>query len=62
MGFIAPAHYAAAVAAGALAGAAWRALRPASAGSAVPLVAAGAIAGESVAGVAVAAASALLGR
>jgi len=62
MGFIAPAHYAVAVAAGALAGAVWRALRPTSAAAAVPLVAAGAIAGESVAGVAVAALSAAFGR
>nr|WP_176068522.1 OPT/YSL family transporter [Anaeromyxobacter diazotrophicus] len=59
MGFIAPAHYAAAIAAGALAGAAWRALRPARAGALVPLVGAGAIAGESIAGVAVAAWSVL---
>jgi uncharacterized oligopeptide transporter (OPT) family protein len=58
MGFIAPAHYAAAIAAGALAGAAWRALRPERAEALLPVVGAGAIAGESLAGVAVAALSA----
>jgi uncharacterized oligopeptide transporter (OPT) family protein len=57
MGFIAPAHYAATIAAGALAGAAWRALRPARACALLPVVGAGAIAGESIAGVAAAALS-----
>jgi uncharacterized oligopeptide transporter (OPT) family protein len=59
MGFIAPAHYAATIAAGALAGAAWRAFRPDRASALLPVVGAGAIAGESIAGVAAAALSAV---
>jgi uncharacterized oligopeptide transporter (OPT) family protein len=55
MGFIVPAYYAATIAAGALAGVAWRSRRPVSASALVPVIAAGAIAGESLAGVAAAA-------
>lgn len=64
MGFVAPASYAAAIAAGALAGAAWTRRRPAQAQRLLPLVGAGAIAGESLAGVAAAAltVAGLIGR
>jgi uncharacterized oligopeptide transporter (OPT) family protein len=55
MGFLIPLHSSAALAFGALAGAAWRRVRPESAAVRVPQIAAGAIAGESLAGVAVAA-------
>jgi hypothetical protein len=61
MGFIAPALFGAAIAAGAVAGAAWRRLGPRSAAELAPSVGAGAIAGESVAAVAVAVALALAG-
>ncbi|HEU4383203.1 MAG TPA: OPT/YSL family transporter [Anaeromyxobacteraceae bacterium] len=50
IGFVAPASYAAAIALGAVLAAAWRRVRPAAAEGALPLVGAGAIAGESVAG------------
>jgi uncharacterized oligopeptide transporter (OPT) family protein len=55
MGFIAPASYSAAIAAGAVAASCWRALRPDSTRALHPSVGAGAIAGESLAGVAAAA-------
>ena len=55
MGFLVPAHLGAAIALGAVGGAIWRWRRPAAAEAGVPLVAAGAIAGESLAGVAAAA-------
>ncbi|HSN89814.1 MAG TPA: OPT/YSL family transporter [Anaeromyxobacteraceae bacterium] len=55
MGFIAPARFAAALCAGALLGAAWRRRWPASAEALGPAAAAGAIAGESIAGAAAAA-------
>jgi uncharacterized oligopeptide transporter (OPT) family protein len=50
VGFVAPAHYGAAIALGAVLAAAVRALRPRAADGGLPLVGAGAIAGESVAG------------
>ncbi|HUL59434.1 MAG TPA: OPT/YSL family transporter [Anaeromyxobacteraceae bacterium] len=59
MGFIAPAQYAVAIAAGAVAGAIWRRRRPAEAEELAPAVGAGAIAGESVAGAVVAVGAAL---
>jgi uncharacterized oligopeptide transporter (OPT) family protein len=64
MGFLVPFHYGAAIALGAVGGALWRWRRPAQAEASTSLVAAGAIAGESLAGVAVAAvlAAGLLGR
>lgn len=55
MGFVAPAHFAAAIGAGALAAAIWRRARPARAEALAPVVGAGAIAGDSLAGVAAAA-------
>jgi uncharacterized oligopeptide transporter (OPT) family protein len=58
LGFIAPAQYAATLCAGALLGAAWRRRWPASAEALGPSAAAGAIAGESIAGAAAAAATA----
>jgi len=58
MGFLAPAQYAATLCAGALLGAAWRRRAPVSAEAIGPSAAAGAIAGESIAGAAAAAATA----
>jgi uncharacterized oligopeptide transporter (OPT) family protein len=55
MGFLVPAHLGAAIALGAVGGAIWRWRRPAAAEAGIPLVAAGAIAGESLAGVTTAA-------
>lgn len=55
MGFIAPASTSAAIAIGSAAALAWRAARPSSARALVPAIGAGAIAGESLAGVAAAA-------
>jgi len=55
MGFIVPAQYAVTLAAGALAGEAWRAFRPARADEVLLVAGAGAIAGESLAAVVVAA-------
>jgi uncharacterized oligopeptide transporter (OPT) family protein len=55
MGFIIPAHYAATIAVGALLSGIWRALGPDRASALLPVVGAGAIAGESIAGVAAAA-------
>ncbi len=59
VGFVVPFVYASAIAAGALGGAAYRAARPDRADAALPVVGAGAIAGESLAGFAVAALGAL---
>lgn len=59
MGFLVPVAFSAAMGLGALLGAAWAAASPARAGRLGPLVAAGAIAGESLAGLAAAAVQAL---
>jgi uncharacterized oligopeptide transporter (OPT) family protein len=63
MGFLVPASYAAALCAGGLAAAALRAARPAAADRLVPVLGAGAISGESLAGLtlAVLAAAGVLG-
>jgi len=59
LGFLVPAAFTAAMGAGALLGAAWRAAQPARADRHGPLLAAGAIAGESLAGLTAAAIQAL---
>ncbi|MGC4000443.1 MAG: OPT/YSL family transporter [Anaeromyxobacter sp.] len=61
MGLIIPAHYALTLAAGALGSELWRRLRPAQLERLAPVIAAGAIAGESLAAVAAAALAARLG-